>query len=118
MPHVRQLGKEAEDRAADYLLSLGYTIVTRRFKSKHGEIDLVSLDPHGETLVFVEVKLRRTLHQNPEQAVDWSKRQHFHQAVEDYFNKTDHPRLPGRYDIIAIDPTGLKHIPDAFRSGE
>ena len=44
MPNLRQLGAEAEDRAATYLLGLGYTLVTRRFKAAHGEIDLVALD--------------------------------------------------------------------------
>lgn len=118
MPHPRHIGKQAEDQAADYLLALGYTVITRRFKSRHGEIDLVAIDPEGTTLVFVEVKARRTLHQTPEQAVDWTKRQHFNQAVEDYFQKTGQPEFPARYDVIALDPTGLRHHQDAFRASQ
>ena len=67
MPDKRALGREAEDRAARYLLEQGYTLVTRRFSSKGGEIDLVALD--GETMVFVEVKARSGKFGTPEEAI-------------------------------------------------
>ncbi len=117
MPNLRRVGKEAEDQAADYLLNLGYTIVTRRFKSKHGEIDIIALDPqpNADILVFVEVKSRSKANVNPENAVNWTKQKHFNNAAAEYFTKTDFPQLPARYDVISIDPSGLKHFIDAFR---
>ncbi|CAN0589124.1 unnamed protein product, partial [Ectocarpus sp. 12 AP-2014] len=51
-----QLGLEAEDTAARFLLSLGLVEVDRRARMPGGEIDLVVEDT--ETLVFVEVKAR------------------------------------------------------------
>ena len=36
----------------------GLAIVTRNFRTRHGEIDLIARD--GDTLVFVEVRLRRS----------------------------------------------------------
>ena len=118
MPNLRSLGKQAEDQAADFLLSLGYTIVTRRFKSRRGEIDIVAIDPaqSQETLVFVEVKMRTQPGQIPENAVGWSKKQHFHQAVKEYFEKTGHPELPARYDVISIDPEGIRHFINDFQA--
>ena len=49
-------GARAEAIAADYLAGRGLVIVARNFRTRHGEIDLVARD--GETLVFVEVRLR------------------------------------------------------------
>ena len=113
MPNLRQLGAEAEDRAATYLLGLGYTLVTRRFKAAHGEIDIVALD--GETLVIVEVKWIRGRLRLAEAAIDERKMTHLSQAVDEYLAKTGEHDRAVRYDIIAIDPTGLRHHIDAFR---
>lgn len=110
---TRDVGRQAEDKAAEHLLGLGYTVVTRRFTTRVGEIDIVALD--GDTLVFVEVKWRRK-GDAPEQSVGWTKRQRFHQAVEEYYTKTGQPPLSGRYDIVAVTPDGLRHIQDAFRA--
>jgi putative endonuclease len=53
------LGLRAEAAAAAWLASLGWDVLERRWRSGHGELDLVCVDPLG-TLVGVEVKLRRT----------------------------------------------------------
>jgi putative endonuclease len=49
-------GARAEAIAADYLARKGLVVVARNFRTRHGEIDLVARD--GDTLVFVEVRLR------------------------------------------------------------
>lgn len=49
-------GSFAESRAADYLISKGYTIVARNWKTKWCEIDIVAVK--GTTVSFVEVKYR------------------------------------------------------------
>ena len=62
------LGKWAENQACNILLSKGYKILTKNFRSKFGEIDIVAL--HQNTLVFVEVKARQnTKFGYPEEAV-------------------------------------------------
>jgi putative endonuclease len=106
-------GKEAEDRAADFLVGLGYTIVTRRFKSRHGELDLVALD--GDTLVVVEVKERNTPGWIPEEGIDNRKIASLSSALGDYLAKMEEPERIVRYDLIAIDAKGLRHHIDAFR---
>lgn len=52
-----KLGYQGEDYAADYLVGLGYTLVTRNWRCKIGEIDLIAVD--NQELVIVEVRTRR-----------------------------------------------------------
>lgn len=55
---MKSAGASAEALAADYLMRHGLTIVERNFRTRFGEIDLIARD--GRTLVFVEVRLRRS----------------------------------------------------------
>lgn len=52
--NTRESGIDGENKAAAYLLEHKYTIITRNFRTKFGEIDIIAAD--GEILVFVEVK--------------------------------------------------------------
>ena len=113
MPDVRRIGSDAEDRAANYLIEQGFTIVTRRWSTRGGELDLVALD--GETLVFVEVKQRSGRWSSPEEAISEVKIQRFLIAVARYALDTDQLDRASRYDVIAIDDKGLRHYEDAFR---
>jgi putative endonuclease len=49
-------GEKAEALAAEFLAARGMTIVERNFRRRCGELDLIARD--GDTLVFVEVRLR------------------------------------------------------------
>lgn len=49
-------GKRGEDIALADLLKKGYRLITRNFRNKFGEIDLIMED--AQTVVFVEVKTR------------------------------------------------------------
>jgi putative endonuclease len=53
----RQLGARGEQLAAEHLCRLGFRLLARNVRTRHGEIDLVAFD--GHTLVFAEVKTRR-----------------------------------------------------------
>ena len=55
--NARADGARAEALAAAFLANQGLAIVERNFLRRHGEVDLIARD--GETLVFVEVRLRR-----------------------------------------------------------
>jgi putative endonuclease len=54
----RALGRLGEQLAAAHLERLGFAIVERNVRTRHGEIDLIAFD--GRTLVFAEVKTRRS----------------------------------------------------------
>ena len=56
--HQTALGESGEEQACRELRRRGYAILARRYRTRHGEIDIVARD--GEVLVFVEVKTRST----------------------------------------------------------
>ncbi|MDR3691766.1 MAG: YraN family protein [Fimbriimonas sp.] len=105
-----QVGRDAEDRAATYLVEQGYTIVTRRYKVNRGEIDLIALD--GETLVFVEVKHRRAPGYTPEESIGAAKIQAIQRAIRQYVAEMEIGEREVRLDLIAIDGEGLRHHRD------
>ena len=51
-------GLAAEELAAQYLIAQGLRVIARNYRCRLGEIDLIATD--RETLVFVEVRLRRS----------------------------------------------------------
>lgn len=104
--HRQELGKEGEARAAEHLRSLGWTIVTRRFRTRGGEIDIIALD--GDELVFVEVKARREGGE-PEAAVNATKMKRLASAGRSYLAQIGEPERPFRIDIVAIEGTDIRH---------
>src|ERR1700749_5005265 len=52
-------GLSAESRAAAYLIAKGYRILARRFRTPHGEIDIIAR--RRNLITFVEVKARASL---------------------------------------------------------
>ncbi|MFQ3678747.1 MAG: YraN family protein, partial [Fimbriimonadaceae bacterium] len=116
MSDVRRIGAEAEDEAARYLLSKGLTLVARRRKLRRGEIDLIALD--GETIVFVEVKWRSGPGLSPEEAVDARKRARIAAAAEEWLSDYVGPARPVRFDVVALDRDGIRHLVDAFSADE
>jgi putative endonuclease len=112
MPNLRALGASAENRAADFLLSKGYTIVTRRFTTRKGEIDIVALD--GDELVFVEVKLRMAPGYSPEEAVGPKKLKSLRAAADAYLSEFGSLDQSHRFDLVAIDQGGVRHHERAF----
>ena len=56
MTHSQELGKFAEDVAAEYVISLGWKILARNLKNKNGELDIIAID--SQELVIIEVRCR------------------------------------------------------------
>ena len=69
----KTLGDQGESCAADYLRQKGYHILTRNYRTRVGEIDIIA-DDHG-TKVFIEVKTRSGVYYGtPAEAVNYGKR--------------------------------------------
>lgn len=116
MSHNARQGRLGENTAAVCLIEKGYEILGRNYRYRRAEIDLIACC--GKTLVFVEVKLRRSNKFGfPEEAVSERKRQLFLEAAEQYIEATNWQHEL-RFDIIAIteSSSGLQihHIEDAF----
>ena len=73
-------GTAAEDLALRYLEARGLSLVTRNFRCRTGELDLIMRD--GEHLVFVEVRSRRsTRYGTPAESVTRTKQQRLLRAA-------------------------------------
>jgi putative endonuclease len=98
----QQLGLVGEELAARELTARGYAILERRYRTQHGEIDIVAAD--GETLVFVEVRARATdeMGSAAESVTDAKRRKVTAMAV-DYLARHRVTDKPCRFDVVAID---------------
>lgn len=106
MPESRRhVGRLAEEVAAQHLLNLGYTIVTRNYHVRGGEIDLVAMD--GDEVVFVEVKYRSA--SRPEEALGQRKSSRLRRAAMAYLGAFDIKEAPFRFDLIAIEGRDVRH---------
>ena len=104
-------GRAAEERAAQYLLSLGYTIITRNFQIRGGEIDLIALD--GDQLVFVEVRWRTD--DLGEESISLKKTTALRRTIQSYLTSMDETRTY-RCDLITVSPKDFRHHQDYLSS--
>ncbi len=111
----RERGSAYETRAARFLCDNGIKILERNFRCRSGEIDIIGSE--GNTLVFFEVKYRKSnSFGTASEAVD-SKKQSVICAVSDFY-RVCHRQFESffvRYDVIAINGEKLSWIKDAFR---
>jgi putative endonuclease len=110
-------GNLAEQAAAAFLQARGYHILERNFRCRGGEIDLIALD--GSTLVFIEVKLRRTLQRGaPIEAVTPVKQARVMRAAQSYLAYCGRVFARIRFDVISVMRTSARseitHFKAAF----
>lgn len=116
----QQLGRRGEELAAQHFERLGFTVVARNFRTRHGELDLVVFD--GSVLVFAEVKTRRKGSGRPWDSLHLKKRAQVRRMASAYLNSA--PERPRghtlRFDAVGIvlDASGklteLEHLEGAF----
>ncbi|GAC1476230.1 MAG: YraN family protein [Vulcanimicrobiaceae bacterium] len=112
MSERKRLGDAGERAAASYLEDLGFAILTRNLRGPGGEIDIVARD--GETIVFVEVKTRRSLRFGSALgAVDARKRDRLRRVAADYLQFVA-PQARARFDVLTFDVTGPRLHRGAF----
>ncbi len=111
--NTRSQGNLGEDRACNYLISKGYTILTRNFRTRFGEIDIIAKD--GTCIVFVEVKMRsNTLYGLPKEAITSKKIQKISFAASFYLKSIHQENAQHRIDAVEVekdgDKTTLRHL--------
>lgn len=92
------LGRTGEDVAADYLASLGYSIVERNWRKHHWEVDIICQD--GSCLCFVEVKTR-TREVEARDLLSDHKIECLYDAADAYVDESGH-RGDVRLDLIVL----------------
>src|SRR5215831_9408492 len=98
----QQLGKTGEDLAVRELISRGYAILDRRYRTRHGEIDIICED-HG-TIVFVEVRAKGSGEfGSAAESVTSVKQRRVAAMAVDYLARRRLSHRPCRFDVVAID---------------
>ncbi len=112
-------GRTAESFAVVALAMKGYRILSRRWRSRAGELDIVALSPGwgaNRTLVFVEVK-RRGDFDSAAESIKTQQRRRIMRAADSFIGA--HPRFSRtsrRYDVVLIAPRRWPHhVVDAWQ---
>jgi putative endonuclease len=113
----RLSGAWGEELALRYLTRLGYTLVERNYRTRYGELDLVLR--RQNTLVFVEVKMRRGAgFGHPLEAVTPRKQAVIRALAARYLSEKEPEFDTARFDVVGILVGGgspkIVHIEDAF----
>ncbi len=113
----QQIGKDAEAQAERFLQNKGLTPISRNFRCRCGEIDLIMRD--GNELVFIEVRKRQWQQfGGAAESVDFRKQRKLIRTAQYYLQQL--PREPFcRFDVIAFEGKAAADEPlwykDAFR---
>ncbi len=116
----KEVGAKGEKLAAKFLKRKGYKIIQRNYKCKLGEIDIIA--EQDRTIVFVEVKTRRTQEFGPPQyAITAAKRGQISRVALLYIREKKMVEQSCRFDVIAITfppesrKPRIEHIENAFQ---
>ncbi len=107
-------GERAERIAAGYLQRKGLALIETNYRCRWGEIDLVLRD--RDTIVFLEVKLRRSASfGGAAYSVTPRKQARIIAAARHYL--AGKKEMPCRFDVVLLerlDPPRIEWIRDAF----
>jgi putative endonuclease len=108
-----QTGVSAESLAAAFLMAKGYRILMKRFRTPHGEIDLIA--KRRNLVAFVEVKARATLDEAAYAVTPRQQARIINAAQAWLMAHPDHAEFELRFDAILIAPRRLpRHLLAAF----
>lgn len=115
----QELGQKAELLAGEFLISNGFQIINRNYRSRFGEIDIIA--QIDKTLVFVEVRSKKSLKFGlPDESVSKTKIRKIRMGAERFILAEKLFHLQPRFDLICLefDPNNnlldLRHYKNAF----
>ncbi|MCD6185744.1 MAG: YraN family protein [Deltaproteobacteria bacterium] len=99
----QKFGEKSESIASDYLSKkMGYKILQKNYRTKIGEIDIIAKD--GNTIVFIEVKARRSLfYGSSKYAVTFGKQKKISMVALYYLKTKKLSNAKARFDVVAIN---------------
>ena len=113
-PHLK--GKLVEQLVQLYLRLKGYRILETRYRTKLGEIDLITLDGR-DVLVAVEIKYRR-LHQEAMASISSSQMRRINHAIKFFLSRNPkYHTYTIRFDVVAVGRFQIHHIKQAWIEG-
>ena len=113
----KQYGDEGEEAAVRFLEARGYRVRARNFSCRYGELDVVA--EHGDTVCFVEVRMRSTaVWGDPSHTVSFAKQRRVVKAALHYLQTQRLREKMIRFDVISVVGRGeratVEHLPGAF----
>ena len=119
---TKALGNFAEDRAAEYLVSLGWRVIERNVRNDYGELDVIAVDTktRPEELVVVEVRARTLgTTQSPLESIGSRKLRTLLRSSQEYIDSVNWAGF-WRIDVVGITFRGkddftnweLEHVRD------
>jgi putative endonuclease len=115
---AQALGRRGEDIAAAYLQRQGLVLLSRNWRCRHGELDLVATD--GRRLVVCEVKTRSgDGYGHPSEAVTARKAGRIRQLTRFWLAEHRVRWCEIRFDVLSVHcpPDGtpwVEHVVEAF----
>lgn len=113
---TQQIGLQAELVAQKFLEKKGYRLITKNYRSRFGEIDLIMSE--GNAVIFIEVRSRKSSFLRAVETVDQFKQERLILTATQFI-QTQPPWKHYRFDVITIDRKLVHHeihwIKDAFQ---
>lgn len=107
----QQFGKKSESAAVRHLVKNGYKILEQNYHTKQGELDIIAKD--GDTIVFVEVKARRSdRFGTPKGAITSKKQKKISMLALYYLKATNQSYAKARFDVVTISGRKPKPFPE------
>ena len=117
-----EAGRLGEEKAARFLRKSGYKLLTRNFRNRLGEVDIIALDK--DVVCFIEVRTRRGLrqHERAFESVSFLKQQTLSKLAVSFLKKRGWLARQARFDVISVslsdETDGILLIKDAFPVAE
>ena len=113
----QKFGEKGEALAVRRLKKAGYKIIETNYRTRLGEIDIIAKE--GDTLVFVEVKSRRSAQfGNPKQSITVQKQKKISMVALCYLKTTGQSTARARFDVVTVisnrDKPQVEIIKNAF----
>lgn len=116
----KDIGNYGEDISYDFLKKQGYYILSRNFRTRYGEIDIIC--KKDDLIIFIEIKSRYNYnHGSPIEAITYSKQMQIIKLCKFYIYTNNLTKYNIRFDVIEVffnidnNLHSINHITDAFR---
>lgn len=98
----QHIGQQAENKACCYLQKQGLKLITRNFRCRYGEIDLIMQDQAD--IVFVEVRYRSNKnYAQGAESITPAKQQRLTNSAQCYLQRKKlWEKVPCRFDVVAM----------------
>jgi len=114
MINKQSLGKKGEEQAAAALEAAGLEIITKNYRSKTGEIDIIAME--GETIIFAEVKTWSSFGiEDLRYSIDIKKQEKIIKTAKFFLlENRKYSNMTIRFDVIFVKNNSINHLASAF----